>query len=102
MKHMISKSLIRQDLLEEKLLTAISHCSGVTLLSERSPSWASEIEHFENFSHPRENQLAQQFFVKFNLLLFFSHFLMLAVFYAYAEKYKHNDCYIYIYIYIYK
>ena len=28
-----------------------------------------EIEHFEIFSRPLENKLAQQFFVKFNLLL---------------------------------
>ena len=38
--------------------------------------WA--IEHFEIFSCPRENQPAQQFFVKFVL----SHFLMLEVFYS--------------------
>ena len=45
--------------------------SVVTLLFEHSLSWASEIEHCEIFSHPQENQLARQFFVKFNLLLFF-------------------------------
>ena len=45
--------------------------SGVTLLFEHSPSWVSEIEHFEIFSCPQENQLARQFFVKFNLLLLF-------------------------------
>ena len=44
---------------------------GVTLLFEHSPSRSSEIEHFEIFSRPRENQLAWHFFVKFNLLLFF-------------------------------
>ena len=44
--------------------------SGVTLLFEHSPSQASEIEHFDIFSHLRENQLAQQFFEKFNLLFF--------------------------------
>ena len=32
--------------------------SGVTLLFEDSPCHASEIEHFENFSCPQENQLA--------------------------------------------
>ena len=44
-------------------------CSGVTLRFEHSPSWASEIEHLEIFSCPQENQPAQRFFVKFNLLL---------------------------------
>ena len=34
-------------------------------------SRASELEDFEIFSRPRENQLARRFFVKFNLLLFF-------------------------------
>ena len=33
--------------------------NGVTLLFEHSPSWASEIDYFEIFSRPRENQLAQ-------------------------------------------
>ena len=42
--------------------------SGVTLLFEQLPSWASEVEHFEIFSRPKENQLVQLFFVKFNLL----------------------------------
>ena len=37
--------------------------SGVTLLFEHSPSRVSEIEHFEIFSRPRENQLARRFFV---------------------------------------
>ena len=45
--------------------------SDVTLLFEHLPSGASEIEHFKIFSQLRENQLAQRFFVKFNLLLFF-------------------------------
>ena len=51
----------------------MSHKKGscVTLLFEHSHSWASEIEHFEIFSRPQKNKLAQQFFVKFNLLLFF-------------------------------
>ena len=44
---------------------------GVTLLFEHSSSPASEIDYFEIFSCLRENQLAQRFFVKFNLLLFF-------------------------------
>ena len=35
----------------------IIYC-GVTLLFEHSPSWANEIEHFEIFGHPRQNQLA--------------------------------------------
>ena len=46
----------------------LSLASGVTLLFEHSPSRTSEIEHFEIFSRLRENQLAQQLFVKFNLL----------------------------------
>ena len=33
--------------------------------------YVSEIKHFEIFNCPQENQLAQQFLVKFNLLLFF-------------------------------
>ena len=33
--------------------------SGVTLLFEHLRSQASEIEYFEIFSHPQENQLAQ-------------------------------------------
>ena len=45
--------------------------SGVTLIFEHSPSRASEIGHFGIFSCPREIQLARQFFVRFNLLLFF-------------------------------
>ena len=49
----------------------VYNSSGVTLLFKHSPSRASEIEHFEIFSRPREYQLARQFFVKFNLLLFF-------------------------------
>ena len=32
--------------------------SGATLLFEHLPSRASDIEHFEIFSHPQENQLA--------------------------------------------
>ena len=48
----------------------ISYPSGVTLLSEHSPSWVSEIDYFDIFSHPRENHIAQ-FFKKFNLLIFF-------------------------------
>ena len=48
--------------------------SGATLLFEHSPSWASEIDHFENFICRRENQLVQQFFLKFNLLLPFLTF----------------------------
>ena len=44
--------------------------SGVTLLFEHLPSLLGETEHFEIFSRLEENQLAQQFFVKVNLLLF--------------------------------
>ena len=44
--------------------------SGVTLLFEHSPSQASEIEHFEILVAPRKI-FTQQFFCKFNLLLFF-------------------------------
>ena len=33
--------------------------SGVTLLFEHSPSRASEIDYFEIFSRPLENQLAR-------------------------------------------
>ena len=47
----------------------VQNNSGVTLLFEHLPSRASEIEHFEVFSCPRESQLARQFFVRFNLLL---------------------------------
>ena len=49
----------------------MTHSGGVTLLFEHSPSQASELEHFESFSRPWENQLAQRFSIKFNLLLFF-------------------------------
>ena len=45
--------------------------SGVTLIFDHLPSRASEIEHSAIFSRSRENKLAQRFFVKFNLLLFF-------------------------------
>ena len=45
--------------------------SGITLLFEHSSSRASEVKHFEIITHPQDNQLALQFFVKFNLLLFF-------------------------------
>ena len=38
------------------ILKEMSKGSGVTLLFEHSPSWASEIEHFEIFSCPRENK----------------------------------------------
>ena len=44
--------------------------SDVTLLFEYSPGRASEIEHFEIFSRPRENKLVRRFFVKFNFLFF--------------------------------
>ena len=53
----------------------------------------SEIEHFEIFNRLRENKLAKQFFIKFNVIVL-SHFLMLGVFYAYTEEYKHNDCFL--------
>ena len=43
----------------------------VTLLFERSPSRASEIDYFEVFTRLRENQLTRRFVVKFKLLLFF-------------------------------
>ena len=46
--------------------------SGVTLLFEHLPSWASEIEHFEIFSRPRENQLARRFFINLICYCFFS------------------------------
>ena len=49
----------------------VSEERGVILLFEHSSSQVSEIVHFEIFSCPQENQLAQQFFGKFNLLLFF-------------------------------
>ena len=41
------------------------------LVFEHSPSHPSEIEHFEIFSHPQENKLAQRFFVIVHLLFFF-------------------------------
>ena len=65
--------------------------SGVTLGFEHSPSRASEIEYFEIFSRPRENQLAPRFFVKFNFAIVLSDFLIFGVFYAYTEECKHND-----------
>ena len=52
----------------------MNESSGATLLFEHSPSRASEIDHFENFICWRENQLVQQFFLKFNLLLPFLTF----------------------------
>ena len=64
--------------------------SGLILLFEHLPCWVSEIEHFEIFSLPQENKITQRFFIKFYWL---SHFLMLGVFYAYREEYKHNDCF---------
>ena len=68
-------------------------CSGVTLFFAHWPSWATALEHFEIFSHPQENQLVQQFFVKCNFLFFFFfHFLMLGVFYSNVEEDKHNNC----------
>ena len=67
--------------------------SRVTLLFEYSPSRVHEIEHFEIFSHPWGNQLAQWFFIKIWFAIVLSHFLMLGVFYAYTEEYKHNDCF---------
>ena len=59
--------------------------SGITLLFECSPSRASEIEHFKIFSYPRENQPPMIFFF-FLFAIALSHFLMLEVFYAYAEE----------------
>ena len=49
----------------------ISIISGVALIFEHSSNRASEVDYFEIFSHPQEDQLAQPFSVKFNLLLFF-------------------------------
>ena len=43
----------------------------VTWFFEHSPTRMSEIEHFEIFSRPQENQLAWQFLGKSNLRLFF-------------------------------
>ena len=37
-----------------------TYTSGVTYLFEHSPSQVSEIEHFEIFSRPQENQHAWQ------------------------------------------
>ena len=48
----------------------IFNISCVTLLFHHSPGM-SEIQHFEIFSHPQENQPVWQFFVKFDLLLLF-------------------------------
>ena len=56
---------------KDYVIVADYTCSDVTLLFEHLPSRASEIEHFEIFSHLQENKLAQQFFVKSDLLLFF-------------------------------
>ena len=49
----------------------ISIISGVALIFEHSPNRASEVDYFEIFSRPQEDQLAQPFSVKFNLLLLF-------------------------------
>ena len=49
----------------------MSESGSATLLFEHLPSWASEIDHFENFICPQENQLVRQFFLKLNLLLSF-------------------------------
>ena len=49
----------------------VSEERGVILLFEHLSSQVSEIVHFEIFSCPQENQPAQQFFGKFNLLLLF-------------------------------
>ena len=43
----------------------------VTLLFGHLSSRASEVEHFEIFNRWQENQLAQHFSLKFNLLLLF-------------------------------
>ena len=48
--------------------------SGATLLFERSPSRASEIDYFEIFSRPRENQLAQRFVLVIQCLLLVPEF----------------------------
>ena len=48
-----------------------SRICSITLLFEQSFSQVSEIEHFESFCRPWKNQLPEQFFAKFNLLLFF-------------------------------
>ena len=53
------------------MLLVTTAVSGITLLFEHSRRRASEIEDFEIFSRLRENQLPQQFFIKFNLLLLF-------------------------------
>lgn len=53
------------------MLLVTTAVSGVTLLFEHSRRRASEIEDFEIFSRLRENQLPQQFIIKFNLLLLF-------------------------------
>ena len=52
----------------------------------------SEIEHFEIFSHPQENQLTQQFFVKIEFAIVLSHWQMLGVLYVCTKEYKHNGC----------
>ena len=54
-----------------KVDKTFSQFSGVSLLFEHSPPRLNEIEHFEIFSHPKENQLAWWCFIKVNLLLFF-------------------------------
>ena len=42
---------------------------GVTLLFEHLPIQESKIEHFEIFSRPQENTLAQGFLIKFYFML---------------------------------
>ena len=56
---------------EKHFSSNIIPASGVILLFGLLPSQASDIEHFNTFSRPRENQLARWFFVKISLLLFF-------------------------------
>ena len=58
---LINKQHLEDPQCESKILISVS--SGVTIFFEDLPSWASEIEHFEIFSRPRENQLARRFFV---------------------------------------
>ena len=53
-----------------------TYTSGVTYLFEHSPNQASEIDHFEIFSRPRENQLARK---SVELLFCYSLFFLMKI-----------------------
>ena len=76
----------RKKLWLDKILFELQN-SDVTLLFKHLPNWVSEIEHFQIFSRPRENQLP-----KSNQLAYvLSRFLIFGVSYANMEEFKLND-----------